>query len=106
MPSDLRSNVVYKFTCACCNARYVGQTTRYFNVRVHAHLHKRSNPSSVFKHLDEDKKCRDACDFSCFEVLDSDNSTFRLKVKEAIYNEWIKPTINRQRYLLKMGILV
>ena len=106
MPSDLRSNVVYKFTCACCNARYVGQTTRYFNVRVQEHLHKRSNPSSVFKHLDEDQKCRDACDSSCFEVLDSDNSAFRLKVKEAIHNEWIKPTINRQHNLLKMGILV
>ena len=106
MPIALRSNVVYKFTCACCNARYVGETTRHYNVRVNEHLHKKSNPSSVFIHLEADKKCRDACDSSCFEIIDKDITSFRLKVKEAIHTEWIKPTLNKQRMLLKMGILV
>ena len=106
MPSALRSYVVYKFTCACCNASYVGETTRHYDVRVHEHLHKRSQPSSIFKHLEGDKKCRDACDSSCFEFIDKDNSPFRLKVKEAIHTEWLKPTINKQKKLLKMGILV
>ena len=106
LPNALRSNVVYKFTCACCNASYVGETTRHFDVRVHEHLYKRSQPSSVYKHLDIDKKCRDACDESCFEIIDSDPSPFRLQVKEAIHNEWLKPNINRQKKLLKVSILV
>jgi len=83
MPSDLNSNVVYKFICACCKQSYVGETTRHYKVRVHEHLHKKSNPSSIFKHLEDNKKCRNACDASCFEVIDRDNtSEFRLKVKE------------------------
>ena len=106
MPSALRSYVVYKFYCAGCNASYVGETTRYFNVRVHEHLHKKSQPSSVFTHLEADKKCRNACDSSCFDVIDKDNSPFRLKIKEAIYTEWQKPNLNKQKKLLKMGILV
>ena len=106
IPSALRSCVVYKFTCACCNARYVGETTRHFDVRVHEHLNKRTKPSSIFKHLDENKKCRDACNKSCFEFIDSDASHFRLKVKEAVHTEWLKPNLNKQQQLLKMGILV
>ena len=106
LPSALKSFVVYKFTCACCNASYVGETTRHFDVRVHEHLYKRSQPSSVYKHLDIDKKCRDACDESCFKIIDSDSSPFRLQVKEAIHNEWLKPNINRQKKLLKVSILV
>ena len=105
MPRALSSYVVYKFTCACCKARYVGQTTRHYNVRVHEHLHKKSNPSSIFKHLEENKNCRDACDPSCFEIIDRDTSAFRLEVKEAIHTAWIKPNISKQKRLLQMSIL-
>ena len=48
----------------------------------------------------------DASDKSCFEVIDSDTSPFRLKIKEAIHTDWVKPNINKQQKLLKMGILV
>ena len=106
IPSALRSCVVYKFTCAFCNESYVGETTRHYDVRVREHLHKKSQPSSVYKHLDENQNCRDACDESCFEIIDTDTSPFRLLVKEAIHNEWLQPKINRQRKLLKVSILV
>ena len=106
VPNALVSHVVYYFKCAGCNASYVGETTRHFAVRVHEHLYKRSQPTSIFQHLAENKKCRDKCDESCFEVIDKDPSPLRLKIKEAIHNEWLKPTINKQRKLLKVGILV
>ena len=106
MPSDLRARVVYKFSCAGCNACYVGQTTRYFDTRVHEHLHKQSQPSSVFKHLAANAQCKEACNTSCFEVIDTDTSSFRLEVKEAIHNEWLKPSINKQKQLLKLSILI
>ena len=106
MPRALRSGVVYKFICAGCNACYVGQTTRHFDTRVHEHLHKKSQPSSVFKHLDKNPRCRQACDVTCFSILDRDVSSYRLQVKETIHNEWIQPTINRQRKLLKLSILI
>ena len=106
MPSELRARVVYKFTCASCKACYVGQTTRYFNTRVHEHLNKKSQPSSIFKHLEAEVKCRDSCDESCFEIIDTDTSAFRLEIKEAIHNEWVKPNINKQKNLLKLSILI
>ena len=83
-----------------------GQTTRYYNTRVHKHLNKKSQPSSIFKHLEAEVKCRDSCDEPCFEIIDTDTSAFRLEIKEAIHNEWVKPNINKQKNLLKLSILI
>ena len=30
VPRELRSRVIYTFTCACCNACYIGETGRHF----------------------------------------------------------------------------
>ena len=36
---ELRSRVIYKFTCACCNACYIGETQgRHLSTRVREHL--------------------------------------------------------------------
>ena len=106
MPNGLRARVVYQFQCAGCNACYVSQTNRHFATRVHEHLHKKSQPSSVFKHLEANAHCRETCDVTCFKVIDTDSSSFRLEVKEAIHNELIKPSINKQKQLLKLSILI
>ena len=106
MPSELRAGVIYKFQCAGCNACYVGETTRHYDTRVHEHLNKKSQPSSVFQHLEANANCRAASDKKCFQIIDADTSSFRLKVKEAIHNEWLKPSINKQKKLLKLSILV
>ena len=34
------SNVVYKFSCPSCNARYIGCSTRAFKIRVFEHMGK------------------------------------------------------------------
>ena len=69
--------VVYKFTCANCNVSYVGETYRHFNVRIKEHL--TSHSSNIFLHLKRNEICKSSCDESCFKVIDSDNSRFRLK---------------------------
>ena len=33
IPKELRSHLVYKFSCSSCNATYYGKTERYLNVR-------------------------------------------------------------------------
>ena len=37
MPFNLRSKVVYKFSCGRCNGTYYGQTCRHLNIRVGEH---------------------------------------------------------------------
>ena len=106
MLNELRARVVYQFQCAGCSACYVGQINRHYTTRVNEHLHKKSQPSSVFKHLEANAQCREACDVTCFKVIDTDSSSFRLEVKEAIHNELIKPSINKQKQLLKLSILI
>ena len=34
VPRKLRSPVIYKFTCACCNACYISETGRHLSTRV------------------------------------------------------------------------
>ena len=38
VPKSLISHVIYHFSCAGCNACYVGETTRHFEKRVDEHL--------------------------------------------------------------------
>ena len=38
VPDSLKSRVVYQFSCASSGGRYIGETNRHFNARVHEHL--------------------------------------------------------------------
>ena len=37
IPDAIRSSVVYQFTCAGCNSRYIGETSRHFSTRIKEH---------------------------------------------------------------------
>ena len=99
VPKYLKSGVVYHFICAGCNSSYVGETFRYFDTRVHEHLNKKSQPSSIYKHLLEKPICRQKCDKNCFKIIDSANTKFTLEVKEAFHTYWLKPNITKQKKL-------
>ena len=84
IPSDLRSRVVYKFSCAGCTASYVGETVRHLATRVNEHLIS-DRASHIFKHLERNETCLRLCSKKCFQVLDSAATEFSLKIKEAIH---------------------
>ena len=105
LPSDLKSNVVYKFQCRRCNASYIGETQRHINVRIKEHLVSDKN-SQVNKHLLENSECKSVCDESCFSIIDMASSSFRLKVKEALHIRWQNPILNKQVKLIMVGITV
>ena len=46
----LRTRIVYKFSCASCNACYIGEASRHFSTRVHEHMSS-DRSSHVYKHL-------------------------------------------------------
>ena len=37
---NLKSSVVYRYACSCCNATYIGKSKRHYLVRLHEHLGK------------------------------------------------------------------
>ena len=92
VPRELRSRVIYKFTCACCD---VGETGRHFSTRVREHLSS-DKSSHIFKHLQSSERCRQSCSVDCFEILDSAPTKFQLKLKEAMHINWEKSNLNQQ----------
>ena len=95
VPRSLRSYVVYKFKCAGCNSVYIGETSRHLSTRVREHLFTDKN-SNIFKHLKGSVVCKEACNDSCFKVLDSANTSFKFKIKEALHIQWERPDLNKQ----------
>ena len=90
-----------------CNTQYIGETTVYYNTRKHQHFYKKSGASAVYKHLHHDSKCtvEDNVDHS-FSIIDSGNTRFALKLKEALYVKWNDPELNKQKKSEKINLLV
>ena len=104
IPDALKSFVVYRFSCSNCQVSYVGETCRHLHERIDEHF--KSKSSHIFKHLSENPACKQTCDKSCFKVIDSDISAFRLKIKEAMHINWLKPELNKQVKHLAVSISV
>ena len=95
IPRDLRSLVVYKFTCARCKACYIGETRRHFMTRVREHL-KGDKSSHIFKHLELSAECREVYSNECFEIIDKGPSQYFIKIKEAMHIKWQRPILNQK----------
>ena len=95
IPNNLKSFLLYKFTCAICSSSYIGETCRHFKTRIEEHI-KKDNKSHISKHLHSTAICFDSCNSLCFKIIDKANSTFHLKIKEALHINWRKPNLNAQ----------
>ena len=95
IPRALRSRVVYKFTCAGCNTRYIGETVRHISTRINEHLFS-DKSSHVIKHLASSSKCKEVVSSHCFIILDSAVTCYQLKIKEALFIDSCKPELNTQ----------
>ena len=103
VPVELRSNVVYKFTCASCNSCYVGETSRHLSTRIREHLN-RDKASHIFQHLQQSEACRNSCSAECFKVIDRATTKFQVKIKEALHISWEKPSLNKQLYHVNLTL--
>ena len=56
IPRDLKSFLVYKFTCASCSSSYIGKTGGHFKIRIEEHI-KKDNKSHIFKQLHPTATC-------------------------------------------------
>jgi len=105
IPSGFRSGVVYKFSCAGCNACYVGETTRHFSTRIREHLITDKN-SHIGTHLRNSESCRALSSRDCFHVIDQASTTYQLKIKEALHIRWENPSLNHQIKHVNLNLLL
>ena len=68
IPNDLKSLLVYKFTCAS----YIGETCCHFKTRIEEHI-KKVNKSHIFKHLHSTATCLDSYNSLCLKIIDKGN---------------------------------
>ena len=50
----------------------------------------------LYRHLQSSRACHDSCDTECFTILDSADSKFKIKIKEALHIKWESPILNQQ----------
>ena len=96
IPNDLKSFLVYKFTCVSCSSSFTGEAYRHFKTRIEEHI-KKDNKSHIFKHVHSTASCFDSYNSLSFKIIDKANSKFDLKIKEALHINWRKPNLNSQQ---------
>ena len=110
LPSELRSSVVYCFTCSSCRAEYIGSTLRAFKVRYDEHVGQSSRtgrplqspPHSAVR--DHSSKCN--CNFSQenFKILDT-CQPFNLRILESLHIASRKPILNDMQSAAPLNII-
>ena len=100
---DLKSFLVYKFTCASCSSSYNGKTCRHFKTRIEEHI-KKDNKFHIFKHLHSTVTCFDSYNSLCIKLIDKANSKFDLKIKEALHIDLRKHNLNAQQNHLALTL--
>ena len=88
--NDLKSRVVYKFSCSDCTSTYVGQTVRHLNTRNEEH---KKTDSPVGLHLQQCQLEGNSADLS-WEIIDKSNNQTKFLTLEAIQIRREKPGLN------------
>ena len=98
MPDSVRSNIVYQYKCAQCDATYIGETTRHFSTRVAEHrgvssrtgrLLLNSPNSNIYSHYLSSGHDIQPSDF---EILCTGG--VGLKISESLVIHKSKPSLN------------
>ena len=101
-PRDLASRVVYRYTCNCCDAVYIGKTDRHFGTRRGEHIGfslrtgrsiKPKIDSAIYQHYE---KTGHVLKDNLFEIIDRSHDDFSVHIKEAIHIVLSKPNLNTQ----------
>ena len=98
---DLRSHVVYKYTCDSCQAIYIGQTTRHLRHRIAehkgvSHLTFKSVKAQVHSNIrDHCCECEGStCRLQSFRILATGSSDQELLIKERLLISQLSPLLN------------
>ena len=113
IPSDLRCNIIYKFSCGICNDAYIGKTPRHYIVRRSEHLSissftgKTVNRSSQYKsavekHILSTHHLNDSDNFSIIASAPHSQYDVKLRTQESILIKTQNPILNGQETSIKL----
>ena len=102
IPNDLKSFLVYKFTCASCSYSYIDETCCRFKTRIDEHIKR--DKSHIFKHLHSAATYFDSYNSLFLKIIDKANSKFDLKIKESLHINWGKLNLNAQQNHLALTL--
>ena len=100
LPKAMRSCVIYKYSCASCNASYIGETKRQLTVRVSEHQGRSFrtnnlllNPShsAIRDHMEE---CDTPFNLNNFEIIGTAQNVTDLQILESLFIVKMRPTLN------------
>ena len=104
VPLNVRSLILYKFSCGGCNSIYLGKSKRHYLVRVFEHLgislatgkrysynSKNNNNTAVLNHINNDT-CNAALDN--FRIIGSARNDYSLCLKESLLIQLHKYNLN------------
>ena len=98
LPNDLRSGVVYKFSCGGCDATYIGCTRQRFKARVCQHLGISDRTHSFLlrpvhsEPRNHASQCSTLLSADQFSIVDQ--CTNNLLTLESLYIKQLKPSLN------------
>ena len=104
VPKYLRSSVVYFFTCRCCSASYVGQTTPHLHTRIYTLEQLGVSPitgktstspitSSIHSHI---SAFGHLASFDDFKIISSCSDSYELLIHGSLLISKLKPSLNVQ----------
>ena len=102
-PLMSKSNIIYKYTCECCKAFYIGKTNRQLAVRISEHTGISARTGKTLKKLpnsdiyDHCKQCKTHVKPENFTIIDSLQTDNGLLLLESLHQKTKKPFIGKQQ---------
>lgn len=103
VPRNLKSRVLYKYSCSSCNTTYIGKSLRHFQVRYSEHLgiskltnkaytYNKKTSTTVRDHI---HNCKHEGTPENFKIIGSAKNDYHLKIKESLNILREKPELNK-----------
>lgn len=103
VPRNLKSRLLYRYTCGNCNITYIGKTMRHFQVRFSEHLgiskvtnkpltYNSKTSTAVTEHL---YKTKHNSTSECFKIIGTARNDYHLKIKESLNIKRENPELNK-----------
>ena len=100
LPKEMRSSVIYKFSCVQCASEYIGSATRLFASRVAEHSGRSLRTNRILDHpshsniREHARTCGTPITIDNFTIVTSCSNTNDLRILESLYIFKDRPVLN------------